>query len=92
MLVHLLAMLSGQLKLLLGILGMKSVRIYDPYANIAQRGVLCAQLNSILAMMPNLNLGDKDSLPCGAKQLKQGYALLRHVKILQDESQKPRQV
>jgi hypothetical protein len=27
MLVHLLAMLSGQLKLLLGILGMKSVRI-----------------------------------------------------------------
>lgn len=35
------------------------------------------QLNSILAMMPELNLGDKDSFPRGAKDLGQGYALLR---------------
>jgi hypothetical protein len=48
----------------------------DPYANIAQRGVLRAQLNSILAMFPHLNLGKDGSLPRGAKDLGQGYALL----------------
>ncbi len=49
----------------------------DPYANIAQRGLLCAQLNSILVMFPQLNLDDDVSLPRGAKDVSQGYALLR---------------
>ncbi len=54
----------------------------DPYANIAQRGVLRAQLNSILAMFPHLNVPNLDNddslrLPRGAKDLGQGYALLR---------------
>lgn len=49
----------------------------DPYANIAQRGILRAQLNSILAMFPHLKLGDNKPFPHGAKDLGQGYALLR---------------
>jgi hypothetical protein len=61
----------------IGNLGNEICQDRDPYANIAQRGVLRAQLNSILAMMPDLNLGDKDSFPRGAKDLGQGYALLR---------------
>jgi len=52
---------------------------HDPYANIAQRGILRAQLNSILAMFPNLKLqkDSEDSFPQGAKDLGHGYALLR---------------
>ena len=60
----------------IGNLGNEIRQDHDTYANIAQQGVLCAQLNSILAMMPELNLGDKDSFPRGAKDLRQGYALL----------------
>ena len=49
----------------------------DPYANVAQRGVLRAQLNSILAMFPRLDLDTDRSFPRGAKDLGHGYALLR---------------
>jgi len=49
----------------------------DPYTNILVRGVLRAQLNSILAMLPNLKLKKDDGLPLGAKDLGNGYALLR---------------
>jgi hypothetical protein len=49
----------------------------DPYTNILVRGVLQAQLNSILAMLPNLKLKKDDGLPLGAKDLGNGYALLR---------------
>jgi hypothetical protein len=50
----------------------------DPYANIAQRGILHAQLNSILAKSPHLKLckDSEGSFPQGAKDLRQGYALL----------------
>ncbi len=60
----------------IGNLGEEIHQDRDPYANIAQRGVLCAQLNLILAMFPDLNLGNQTSLPRGAKDLGQGYALL----------------
>ena len=52
---------------------------HDPYANIAQRGLLHAQTNSLIAMMPDiLNQGDKSMiLPRGSKDLGGGYVLLR---------------
>lgn len=63
----------------IGNLGAEIRQDRDPYANIAQRGILRAQLNSILAMFPHLKLrkDSMDSLPRGAKDLGQGYALLR---------------
>ena len=61
----------------IGSLGEEIRQDRDPYANIAQRGVLRAQLNSILAMFPHLNLDKDDSIPRGAKDLGQGYVLLR---------------
>lgn len=63
----------------IGNLGAEIRQDRNPYANIAQRGVLRAQLNSILAMFPHLKLHkDKEgSFPQGAKDLGQGYALLR---------------
>ena len=50
---------------------------YDPFANIAQRGILRAQLNSMQSIIPNLELRSKDNLPRGAMDLGAGYALLR---------------
>ena len=64
------------IEMAIGNLGEEIRQDHDPYANIAQRGVLRAQLNSILAMFPHLNLNKDDSLPQGAKDLGQGYALL----------------
>jgi len=61
----------------IGNLGDEICQDRDPYANIAQRGLLRAQLNSILMMFPQLNLDDDVSLPRGTKDVSQGYALLR---------------
>ena len=63
----------------IGNLGNEIRQDRDPYANIAQRGVLRAQLNSILAMLPLLSLDQNNTLalPHGAKDLGQGYTLLR---------------
>ena len=61
----------------IGNLGEEICQDQNPYANIAQRGVLHAQLNLILAMYPHLNLDKNESmLPRGAKDLGGGYALL----------------
>jgi hypothetical protein len=51
---------------------------HDLYANIAQQGVLHAQLNSILAMFPHLDLvnDNSSSLLYGTKDLEQGFVLL----------------
>jgi hypothetical protein len=61
----------------IGSLGEEIRQDRDPYANIAQRGVLRAQLNLLLAMFPHLGSDNDGSLPRGAKDLGQGYALLR---------------
>ena len=63
----------------IGYLGAEIRHDHNPYANIAQRGILRAQLNSILAMFPHLKLhkDPNDSFPQGAKDLGQGYVLLR---------------
>jgi hypothetical protein len=50
---------------------------YNPYANIAQRGILRAQLNSMRSIIPALELWSKDNLPRGAMDLGEGYTLLR---------------
>jgi hypothetical protein len=60
----------------IGNLGGEFCQDCDPYANIAQRGVLRAQLNSIIAMFPNLAMDKDDLLPRGAKDLGNGFALL----------------
>jgi hypothetical protein len=62
----------------IGNLGEEIRQDWDPYANIAQRGVLRAQLNSIQAMFPHVDIGkDNSNLPRGVKDLGEGYALLR---------------
>lgn len=60
----------------IGNLGEEICQDHDPYMNITQWGVLHAQLNLIFAMFPNLDLDNKNSLSCGAKDLEQGYVLL----------------
>lgn len=66
------------IKTAIGNLGDEICQDRDPYAIIAQRGVLCAQLNSILVMFPHFDLlnNDSSSLPCGARDLGQGFVLL----------------
>lgn len=63
----------------IGNLGAEIRQDRDPYANISQRGILRAQLNSISAMFPQLKWGkdSESSFPRGAKDVGQGYALLR---------------
>jgi hypothetical protein len=63
----------------IGNLGEEIRQDRDPYANIAQRGLLRAQTNSLLAMMPDILIqGDKPgTLPRGSKDLGSGYVLLR---------------
>lgn len=63
----------------IGNLGEEIRQDRDPYANIAQRGLLRAQTNSLLAMMPDILIpGDKSmTLPRGSKDLGGGYVLLR---------------
>ena len=50
----------------------------DPYANIVQCGLLHAQINSILSIMPNVLLSEDEltKVPWGGKDLGNGYALL----------------
>ena len=48
----------------------------NPYANIAQRGILHAQLNSILTMFSHIKMDNDISILCGAKELRKGYILL----------------
>lgn len=63
----------------IGNLGNEIRQDKDPYANIAQRGVLRAQINSIVAMMPHVLLSERDAtrIPRGARDLGEGYVLLR---------------
>ena len=48
----------------------------NPYANLSQRGLRRCQVNALQAIYPELEL-IKDSLPRGAKDIGNGYILLR---------------
>ncbi|KAF8064082.1 hypothetical protein FPV67DRAFT_1419918 [Lyophyllum atratum] len=61
----------------IGNLGNEIRQDRDPYANIAQRGVLRAQINSITAMMPQVHLKSESCIPSGGIDLSDGYVLLR---------------
>jgi len=68
----------------IGNLGDEICQDKDPYANIAQRGLLRAWINSILSIMPDV-LSSKDELtkvPWGGKDLGNGYALLQACQLM----------
>lgn len=64
---------------------------HDPYANIAQRGVLRAQLNSILAMYPHIKLDNNASIFCGTRCSDKAIFSYRCVRILPSPLKSPRQ-
>jgi hypothetical protein len=51
----------------------------DPYANISQQGLLHAQINLLVAMMPDVLLSEDKSgaIPHGSRDLGDGYVLLK---------------
>jgi hypothetical protein len=62
----------------IGNLGEEIRQPSNPYANLSQRGLLCCQVNALIAMVPDLNPSRCDSdLPRGALDLTGGYVLLR---------------
>ena len=60
----------------IGNLGEEIRQLSNPYANLSQRGLLRCQVNSLLAMVPDLKQS-KDALVHGASNLGGGYVLLR---------------
>jgi hypothetical protein len=61
----------------IGNLGAEVRSLVDPYANLANRAVLRAQTNCLTAMYPHLSIDVEKALPQGARDLGNGYALLR---------------
>jgi len=61
----------------IGNLGKEVRQDRDPYANISQRGILRAQMNSIRCMMPHLDLGDGNKIPEGGIDVGGNYIMLR---------------
>jgi hypothetical protein len=63
----------------IGNLGEEIRQDKDPYANIAQRGLLRTQINALVAMMPGVLLSEDRSgaIPRGSRDLGDGYMLLR---------------
>ncbi|KAF8869902.1 hypothetical protein CPB84DRAFT_1693643 [Gymnopilus junonius] len=60
----------------IGNLGEEIRQPSNPYANLSQRGLLRSQVNALTAMIPELG-PPAPSLPRGAIDLGEGYALLR---------------
>ena len=48
-----------------------------PYANLSQRALQRCQVNALKAMIPDLELDTDNIIPRGAKDLGDGYVLLR---------------
>ena len=63
----------------IGNLGEEIKQHSNPFANLLQQGIRCAQVNALKAMIPDLDLDRtaKGVLPCGSKDLGNGYILLR---------------
>jgi hypothetical protein len=60
----------------IGNLGLEIRQPSNPYSNLAQRRLLRCQINALKAIIPDLEDGGP-SLPYGALDLGDGYALLR---------------
>ena len=60
----------------IGSLGMEIRCHVNPYANLSQRALQRCQVNMLKAMIPDLE-GPDNSIPRGAKDLGDGYILLR---------------
>lgn len=61
----------------IGNLGEEIRQPSNPFANLSQRGLLRCQVNSLIAMIPDLKPSSKSNLPRGALDLGGGYVLLR---------------
>lgn len=61
----------------IGNLAMEIKSHVHPYANLSQRALQRCQVNALKAMIPNLELGTENIIPRGAKDLGDGYVLLR---------------
>jgi hypothetical protein len=60
----------------IGNLGEEIKQPSNPYANLSRRGLRHCQINSLKALIPDLD-PDKERLPRGAVELSDGYILLR---------------
>jgi len=63
----------------IGNLGEEIKQHLNPFSNLSQCGIRQAQVNALKAMIPQLNVGDSDEgwLPCGSRDLGDGFILLR---------------
>ncbi|KAH8088943.1 hypothetical protein BXZ70DRAFT_899236 [Cristinia sonorae] len=58
----------------IGDLGAEICQPSNPFANLSQRNVLCAQINALKAMLPDLE--KKEAVPRGSYDVGEGYRLL----------------
>ncbi|KAH7905503.1 hypothetical protein BJ138DRAFT_1017616, partial [Hygrophoropsis aurantiaca] len=61
----------------IGNLGEEIKQHSNPYANLSQRGLRRSQVNALKAMCPDLDTNSDSHLPRGARDLGDGYTLLR---------------
>jgi hypothetical protein len=72
----------------IGNLGLEVRQPSNPYANLAQRGLLRSQVNALKAMIPDLE-DENPGLPHGAVDIGDGYALLRKKDTTSRKVQEP---
>lgn len=60
----------------IGNLGEEIRQHSNPYANLSERGLQRCQVNTLKAMIPDLDK-EKTKIPRGAKDIGEGYVLLR---------------
>ncbi|KAI0317099.1 hypothetical protein OF83DRAFT_1059256, partial [Amylostereum chailletii] len=68
----------------IGDLGQEVKQPSNPYANLSQRGLQCAQVNALKSVMPDLE-ADEDALPRGSVDLGDKYVLLRPMDTVSHE-------
>ncbi len=66
----------------IGNLGEEVKQPSNPFMNLSQRGLIRSQLNALTAMIPSLDMSEKN-LPRGSTDIGNGYALLRARDALQ---------
>lgn len=76
----------------IGNLGQEIRQPSDPFSNLAQQGIHHCQINTLLAMYPNLDLSQEGANPHVSEDLSNGYVLLpkrdkRSIKVQGREAQ-----